>query len=432
MKTIYMTLILLGFALFAQAQQSTSTLTPGYWTFGINGGWAYQSSDIKAQFNGFGLGATLGKNLYYRPGAPLAFDLRGRLLFTQQYGLDALRSYNITNNTAVNGSRDLNYLTYPNELQEPRGFIFANHKTTTAELALEGLLTLNQLRERTGVHVGLFGGIGLDWFRAKTDQADFSGKEYFEGYASLKDNQPTSLIRRELQNILDGDYETIADGNNTGGSVKFMPSLGIELGYQITPKFLVYGGHRTTFSGTDALDGQPYENLRNDLYHYTNFGLRWTIDPQNDEPLARKPEIDIIAPFGSPYTTNSAVVTVIADIRHVNSAADVECLVNGRSVPFDYKNGRFSVNANLNMGNNDVIIIARNEAGQARRNVIIAYKNQIIDQPIVKAPVIRITNPGYNNYRTEESNFIIKAIIENVQSAQEVVFTVNGIDRSFE
>lgn len=431
-QNIYYTLILLGFALFAQAQQSTTTLTPGYWTFGINGGWAYQSSDIKAQFNGFGVGATLGKNLYYRPGAPLAFDLRGRLLFTQQYGLDALRSYNITNNTAVNGSGSLNYLTYPNELQEPRGFIFANHKTTTAELALEGLLTLNQLRERTGVHVGLFGGIGLDWFRAKTDQADFSGKEYFEGYASLKDNQPTSLIRRELETILDGNYETVADGNNTGGSVKFMPSLGVELGYQITPRFLIYGGHRVTFSGTDILDGQQFKNANQDLYHYTNFGLRWIIDPQKDEPLARKPEIELIAPFGSPYTTNSAVVTVIADIRNVNSAADVECLVNGRSVPFDYKNGRFSVNADLNIGNNDVIIIARNEAGQARRNVMIVYKNQIIDQPIVKAPVIRIINPTYNNYRTEEANFIIKAIIENVQSAQEVVFTVNNVDRSFD
>lgn len=432
MKTIYTTLILLGFALFAQAQQSTSTLTPGYWTFGINGGWAYQSSDVKAQQNGYGLGLTLGKNLYYRPGALLAFDLRGRALFTQQYGLDAQRFYDIKNNNIVNGSGSLNYLNYPAELQEPRGFIFANHKTTTAELALEGLLTLNPLRERTGVHMGLFGGIGLDWFRAKTDQADFSGKEYFEGYASLKDNQPTSLISKELQNILDGDYETIADGNGTGGSVKFMPSLGVELGYQLTPKFLVYAGHRTTFSGTDMLDGQRFENVNNDLYHYTNFGLRWTIDPQKNEPLARKPEIDIIAPFGSPYNTNSTVVTVIVDIRNVNSAADVECLVNGRSVPFDYKNGRFSVNVDVNIGNNDVIIIARNEAGQARRNVIIVYKNQIIEQPIVKAPVIRITNPNYNNYRTEESNFIIKAIIENVQSAQEVVLTVNNVDRNFD
>lgn len=431
-QNIYYTLILLCFALFAHAQHSSSILTPGYWTFGINGGWAYQSSDVKAQLNGYGVGLTLGKNLYYHPNAPLAFDLRGRLLFTQQYGLDALRSYNITNNNTVNGSGGLNYLTYPDELQEARGFIFANHQTTTGELALEGLITLHRLRERTGVHVGLFGGIGLDWFRAKTDQADAIGKEYFEGYASLKDNQPTSAIRNKLKTILDGDYETIADGNNQSGSVKLMPSLGVELGYQLTPRFLVYGGHRVTFSGTDMLDGQRFENSNNDLYHYTNFGLRWTIDPQKNESLVKKPAIDLIAPFGSPYTTNSAAVSVIANIRNVNSAADVECLVNGRSVPFDYKNGRFAVNINLNIGNNDIIIIAGSEAGQARRNVIIVYKNEIISQPIVKAPVIRMINPSNDYFRTEEASFTVRAIIDNVRSVSEIIFTVNNVDRSFE
>ncbi len=211
-----------------------------------------------------------------------------------------------------------------------------------------------------------------------------------------------------------------------------MPSLGVELGYQLTPRFLVYSGHRVTFSGTDALDGQHFKNSNNDLYHYTNFGLRWTIDPQKNEPLAKKPEIDLIAPFGSPYTTNSAAGSVIADIRNVNSAADVECLVNGRSVPFDYRNGRFALNINLNIGNNDIIIIAKNEAGQARRNIMVAYKNEIISQPNVKAPVVRITNPSNDYFRTEEAGFTVRAIIDNVRSASEVIFTANNVDRSFE
>lgn len=64
----------------------------GWWTFGLDGGLAYQSSDVRTQFNGWGAGLTLGKNLLYRPGGMFSFDVRGRGLFTRSDGTDALRS----------------------------------------------------------------------------------------------------------------------------------------------------------------------------------------------------------------------------------------------------------------------------------------------------------------------------------------------------
>lgn len=430
-RNIYMLLLMLCLGYIASAQQSTSTLTPGYWTFGLNAGLAYQSSDVKAKLDGFGFGATLGKNIFYQPGAPLAFDLRGRFLYTRQYGLNALRSYDIQNNLALNGTRLLDYTTYPTGLEEPRGFVFQNHETTTAELGLEGLITLNQLRERTGVHVGLFGGIGLDWFKAQTDQADVNGTEYFDAYAKIDETRSTSSIRNELERILDGNYETIADGNKENGSLKFMPSLGVELGLQLSPRFLVYGGHRVTFSGTDALDGERFADPNNDLYHYTNLGLRWTITPVKDKPIARVPEIDLISPLSSPYTTNTANGLVIANIRYVNSAADVDCIANGRSVPFDYKNGRFSVTTPLKPGNNEFLIIARNGYGQDRENLIIVYKEEIVNEPRIEAPRVRFTNPATSGQRTETSDYGIRASIDNVRDRRDISFIVNGADRDF-
>ncbi len=429
-QNIYMTFLLLLWALTLNAQQSSTTFAPGYWTFGINGGWAYQSSDVKARYNGFGLGATLGKNLYYRPGAPLAFDLRGRFLYTQQYGLDGIRSFDIEKNTAINGSKFLNYLNYPANLQEPRGFVFANHQTTTAELALEGLFTFNQLRERSGVHLGLYGGIGLDWYRAETDQANAFGLEYFEDYAGINENKSISAIRSDLRTILDGEYETIADGNTDDGSIKFMPSLGFELGYQLTPNFLLYGGHRLTFSGTDALDGQRFEDPNNDLYHYTNFGLRWTIQPKADKALS--PVIDILSPLGSPYNTRSPNGLVIANIRHINSAADVDCIINGRSVGFSFDKERFSLDTPLKPGSNEVTIIARNAVGQDRKSIIIFYKEEVIPTPEeIKRPSVRFNNPYTSSARTEDDNFDIRATIENVVDRKDVIFRVNGVERNF-
>ncbi|MGK0175563.1 MAG: hypothetical protein ACI9AT_001950, partial [Ulvibacter sp.] len=80
----------------AGAQVSTYERTPGYYTFGINGGLAYQQADIPTTLEGYGLGMTLAKNLYYQPGALLSFDLRGRLLYSQTKGQDYLRSFGIS------------------------------------------------------------------------------------------------------------------------------------------------------------------------------------------------------------------------------------------------------------------------------------------------------------------------------------------------
>ena len=52
----------------------------GYLTFGLNGGFSYQSSDVANNWNGWGLGATLSKNLLHGQGNWLDFDARGRFL----------------------------------------------------------------------------------------------------------------------------------------------------------------------------------------------------------------------------------------------------------------------------------------------------------------------------------------------------------------
>ena len=72
-------LLLIGFTSAVSAQESTYKKKPGYWTLGLNGGFAYQQSDVPTRFDGFGLGLTLGKNLYYAPNAPFSFSARGRL-----------------------------------------------------------------------------------------------------------------------------------------------------------------------------------------------------------------------------------------------------------------------------------------------------------------------------------------------------------------
>lgn len=415
----------------SSAQQSI-TQQAGYYTFGLNAGLSYQSSDVKALPEGFGLGLTLAKNLYYKPGAPLSFDIRGRLLYAQQLGLDNQRSFDITNNSVLNGSQSLNYIEYPSNLGESQGFVFQNHKTDVFELGLEGVLTLNQLREKTGVVASLYGGLGFDWYRTQIDQLDASNNQYFTQYAGLDQQKSGAAIRTELKEvILDGNYESLADGfDNDGGKIGLMPSLGLELGYELTPTFSIHAGHRVTFSGNDIMDGHQWADPNNDLYHYTNFALRWKIRPRESTLVA--PVIEIITPNTFPFTSPVINGLVRARIRHVQNAADVQCTINGREQSFTFNRGSFSKPFRLQNGSNEIIITATNSVGTDQEKIVIYYEEPTTPDPVVKAPDVLFTQPRSNNTQTTDPAYQVQASVTEIQSKDQISFTVNGQRQNFQ
>lgn len=424
----YVSFLFFSFQGFAQV--SGNLTAPGQLTFGLNAGWSYQTSDIKTNFDGFGVGATLAKNLFYRPDAPLAFDLRGRLLFARQYGYDPFLDTDIANNTALNGTGQLDYLNYPNALNEPIGFVYQNHQTTLGELSLEGVFTLNRLKERTGIIAALYGGIGLDWYRTKIDQANLDGA-YYEGYANIDENAPENTILRDLQNtVWDGNFETLADGYEGVGKLDVMPSVGVELGYQLTPGFSITAGHRLTFSGNDLLDGNQWENANNDLYHYTTLGLNWSIGNTNRTKKGKAPIIKLTEPRTNPHRSTSINGIVRAEILHINSVADITCTVNGRSAPFQFTGETFYLSFYLDPGRNEVTIRASNPYGSDAKVVIFILEGTdvIVNPPpsSIPRPEVLITSPGGAQYTTTEYNQVIRAEIRHVASKNDVEFLVNG------
>lgn len=429
--TLFLTLFFFSaFGQYSGQVKSTDELEQGYWIFGLNGGFSYQSSDVQALYNGFGLGATLGKNLYYQSGAPISFDLRGRLLFARNYGLDAQRSFDIENNSVLNGTTGLDYLHYPTELEEPKGFVFQNHQTDIGELALEGVITLNRLRENTGIVASLYGGIGLDWYRSKTDQADASGRAYYEGYSAINTNGSKATIRDDLKTaILDGNYESLADEFESGGKLGFMPSLGVEIGYEFTPRFSMHLGHRATFSGTNLLDGHQWADAQNDVYHYTNLAMRWKLFGRSRSTIAG-PKIEIIQPFENSIISSNPRENIRARVSGVSGPTDIVCRINGRPISFDYNDGLVSVSPILEPGQNDFDISARTSSGSDQKSVRIFLEGNVITPPppppSLDRPNVVLTNPSRNNYTTNTENFQVKATIEGVDNKSDVQFFLNG------
>ena len=416
-------LAVMFFALTAGAQVSTYERTPGYYTFGLNGGLAYQQGDIPTTLEGFGLGMTLGKNLYYKPGAIFSFDLRGRALYSQTKGQDYFRSYGIADNEALNGDLKLDYTT---ESGGP-GFVFQNNKTDLVELGLEGVINFNQLREQTNVILSLYGGIGIDWYNAKTDQSNRAGL-YSDGYLGIDTLGSVSFIKDQLKTkILDGKYETSA---NEFGKIGLMPSLGVELGYQFTPRFSMGVGHKVTFTKTDLFDGHQWENNGDltgddDIHHYTNLHMRWIID-DNSKKL-REPIVDITNPAISPHTTRNPNFDVRATIKNISSAMDIQFTVNGYRETFDFRKKDFKSLIRLVPGNNEVVITATNNAGSDSEVANIFYQEPIIDtRPGYNYPTVDIINPPYEDYRTDQSRFDVRAQLRNVASHRDIEVTVNG------
>ena len=451
MKFLTMVLFMMLFSVTLSAQTSTYSTstqdrTPGYWTFGLNGGLAYQTSDIPLTTEGWGAGLTLAKNLYYRPGSTFAFDLRGRLLYAESFGLDHERSYGVNRNPILNGTEFLDYTKANNQA----GFVFQNNRTHFGEIGLEGVLHFNKLREQTKINLSLFGGIGLGGYWARTDQADDNNDLYSTGYLGIDTTASRSVIRRELNNILDGFYETDAQGNEFG-NIDFMPGAGIELGYQLTPRFSLGLGHKVTFTRNDDFDGVIFDNQNNistdnDWHHYTNLNMRWIIDPKKDKP--KGPEVDIINPRISTTTVYQPYAIIRATVKHVNNAMDIDLTVNGKSTPFEYNQNILKSNLDLLEGKNTVTVSAYNAAGSDSETVYIIYVDRnsyeepqidspvvndpiineapVVEAPIIPYPIVKITRPYRNTETVELDRYLVKATIENVDHRDDVYFTING------
>ncbi len=423
--------------LSADAQQVTTstnrTLRQGYYTFGINGGLAYQSSDVRAQvFDGFGLGLTLAKNYYYKPGSLFRFDLRGRLLYSQTYGGDQKASFGLANNNALNGtprfdevSAPINYLL-PTESQ----YVFSNHKTHLGELGLEGVVMLNRLRERTKWVVSLYGGLNLDWYNVFIDQKEDNGtySEKYQGFNTSKTDIAT------LEAVRDGIYETVGDGFKSDiGRLRIMPSLGLEVGRELLPHFILGIGHKVNFTRTDIFDGQRWKNDNtatgnNDLHHYTYLQMLWEFnkcEKKQDPPI-----ITFVQPDYSPYTSNESTFDIVATVKNVNSAADINMNVNDGQVAFNFNksNGRLNRTIQLRPGSNLVVIKASNMAGSDEKSVTIIYNER--KDPEGAKPAVSFTNPPTTPYSVQQSAFVMNAEATQINNNQDISFYLNGNVRS--
>ncbi|MCT4582247.1 MAG: hypothetical protein N4A35_12615, partial [Flavobacteriales bacterium] len=411
------------------------------WNFGLNAGGTWQEKELDfVNYPGFSGGLTLGRSIYEKEGRLLSFDLRGRLLAGQTSGWSTVPSYDST--------------LFSNH---PDGVGYKNYRFEYGEGSLELVVNAHRLRERTGILLYGFGGVGLVSHSIKHNYKD--GADWYD-YSLVDSTANKDLVAFNLKSFFNDKKWETDNAFFSGNQTLVMPSLGLGLGYQVTPQFSLGVEHKVTFGLNDNLDG--YIDGKNDRYHYTNFNLRWNLfrgngtgngsyipeerplpnqggnpnpssngnvddystNPSTDVPQGNKPLVNITRPAsngGSVYTMN---YNVKAKVYYVDGRNDIVFKHNGVIVnSFNYSPSSkvLEVNVILTPGANTFVVTGTNAYGSDTDTKTINYNK------ICNKPTITYTQPLNNGKVISVASTTIKAKILNVSNRNMLVFKHNGV-----
>ena len=405
MKEILLTLFTFSFCIIISAQKVDYDNSSKLF-MGVNLGGTWNTTDVKYKL-GAGWGLTLGKSYNYNYSKIVSFDVRGRYLAGNWYGQD------------TSSSSLADYSGTALSAYQPQGGIIHNFKSKTRRLALELVVHLNGLTEKTGIDPYVFGGIGLTFNRTYGNLLQIDSSSIYQ--------YPTALSE------LDDTYESVLDDYDAKiYKVNTMPSFGFGLGYQIGKATTIGIEHKTTFTQQDVFDGVSNSSPRskNDLYHYTSLYIQFRVNKtlrenplQNQTVSCPKPIIKFSNSYRDNSVSTSPQFTINASVTNVAGMSNISLLNSSNiMVPYSYNSysNQLSANVILNPGINIFTLTATNECGLDQKTITIQYKDCI-------DPSLTFINPSSERTRVTYPSFTFSATINGIQSTQGILVYQNGV-----
>lgn len=474
MKKLYILLLsIISFHSFAQKDYSRYYNS---WRLGLNIGGAWQTADYRSCW-GMAGGLTLEKGFAENATNFFSFAVRGRYLAANTYGMDYNRNYDVKSNDAYNGIYDPK-VNFFDSVPAGRRYVYDNYRTTLYEGALELQVSFNRLRERTRVILNLWGGVGITSYRAKSDLLGGDGKLYDFSKVDSTGNRSKAL--NSYNGLIDNKYESYAYGSRSGNLVTFSPSAGIGLGYQFSPGFSLLLEYKVTFpqgTNADLLDGKISRNNdaiagSNDYYHYTGINFLFTLrgkkktkTPKEEtvytntvtpvEPIIPvqpvtpttsvtpgntvvttpvitpvtepAPVISYITPPANGHIVSNQQYKISAQVLNISNANQVQFKFNGVNYTnflFNPQTHVLEFNANLNVGNNAIQIIASNGGGTDNRASSVVYE---LPRALGNPPTVAIVNPASCPANSAVKTMNLIANTTNVSAKNNITLKVNNV-----
>ncbi len=306
---------------FLQNQYPFPAKPRNQWEIGLSVGNVAVSGDVSARIPQIGWGATVRKAFGY------IFSARAAYSGGIAKGMNWLPAFNYAKNPAwaKNYIAPINVQSPPNsgflrQLQSTNGFlpypmgqltgdpVYYNYRTVSHQLALQGIITLNNIRfhkAKTSFVVYGIGGVGGMIYESKVDAFDAAGLPYTSLFRSVYSkyeiaNKNKGDILRDLRAGMDKVYESAADGHQLRRpklfDMTFKPTVqaGFGVAFKLSKRFSLGIEEILTWTNDDLLDGQRWQEAAMgdavltrdfDAWHYTNVNLNYSLGSKAVEPL---------------------------------------------------------------------------------------------------------------------------------------------------
>jgi outer membrane protein OmpA-like peptidoglycan-associated protein len=260
------------------------------WEVGLKVGAFSIAGDVRSVFPGFGAGLHVRKALGY------VFSFRGDLGFGATKGLNYTKSTGYRRNPAW-----APYLDATTGL--PSREVIYNYKSKIYDFALEGVVTLNNIRfhkAKTGFNLYAFAGGGAMIYNTKIDALDGNGQPYDFGSIPPGTYGDRKELKKAVKDLLDGTYESEAEADPLraklfGESFRPLFNLGVGIQFKLNKKLSLAIEEKFVMPiKTDLLDGQQWQtgNAENppmtrdhDAYNFISAGLNIALGAKSVEPL---------------------------------------------------------------------------------------------------------------------------------------------------
>ncbi len=426
--TLAFSLLLSMGSLFAQKIDYDNS---SKWYLGFNLGTTWQTTDV-ANRNNVGYGLTLGRSYNYNYGKRIYFDIRARYLrgfwYGQDYDSTSLNAYNPTNQP---GYALQNY-------KDSLGFSVNNFQADVHRLALELAIHANGVRERTGIDPYIFGGVGFTWSQTYGDlqnQVDLTDS-YYNYDPNMVTNKPY------INSLVDGMYDSPLDGTSEDTyNVKFMPSLGFGIGYQVGKRVTIGLEHKTTFTLLDNFDGYIDASSKyRDIYHYTsafiNFRFKHGREDHSENTLGNvdnfntaggclTPTVVYSNPTSNGVISAAANYQLVAEVKNVLGRENISVKQNGvTNYTFNYNSetDRLEAGVVLVPGMNTFEITATNSCGSDVEIITVNFQD-------CKSPIVTMVSPTVSGQTVTSATFNLSAVVQNA-SNQQITVTQNNVNSS--
>ncbi len=225
--------------------------------------------------------------------APINSQNGGAILPGMQPG--ALYQYNSTNGLPLD--------------RNDADAVYYNYRTSMHQVALQGIVTLNNVRfhkAKTGFLLYAIGGIGGMLYETNVNALDGNNGTYAGLFNQVNSTynggqyKNRNKILRDLRAGMDKTYETPADGHQFRRpklfDMTFKPTVqaGVGVSFKLNKRFSLGIEEVLTWSNDDLLDGQrwqetPYGDAAMtrdfDNWHYTNVSLNYNLGAKSVAPL---------------------------------------------------------------------------------------------------------------------------------------------------